>query len=178
VSGLLSVSEIRGFVPTDLSDASIQLLLDDALSEIDLRCGDRESQVDTLDGSAGRWIFPARAIESVTSIKERYRRYDDEITLAEDDYSIHDNGKSLLRELDGTNPRIGGWGVIVTVAYTPKDDLARRKRAQRDLVRIAIQHEGVSQQKAGNFSVSHVDYERERSRILRRLKSSNRRLLA
>lgn len=181
MSTLLSLAELRGVIPTDLSDASLQLFLGDAQAEISRRCGAHDSQIDTLDSAGDRWIFPTKPIGSVTSIKERLYRTSEEITLAENDYSIHDNGRSLLREPDGDNPRYIGWGRIVTVAYEPagaSDELSRRKRAQLDLVKLAIHHEGISQSKVGNLSVNHVDYERERSRILRRLAYSGRRMLS
>jgi len=182
VPALLSVAEVRGFVPTDLSDGSLQILLDDAGAEISRRCGAHDSQVDTLDSRGSRWIFPTKPVGSVTSIKERAYRYSDEETaLAENDYSVHDNGRSLLREPDGDNPRHIGWGRLVTVEYAPAgadDEESRRKRAQLDLVKLAIHHEGLSQQKVGNVQVSFPDYERERSRILRRLAYSGRRMLS
>ena len=186
---LLAPAEIRAHIPTDLIDSALQLLLDDAEAEIDLRCGTTAKQIDTRDGM-GQWIYPTRQIDTSPArlalivISERYTLFEgaeSEQVLATDDWSIHRNGTAILRESDGTHPSVEGWRGLITLEYFPAGgdaELARRKRAQLDLVRIAIQYQALKQQVSGNHTVSYIDCERERGRILRRLQRRNRMPLA
>ena len=185
---LLTAEQVRGHIQTDLDDAALGLLLADAEAEIVLRCGSATARTDTLRGESSDWIYPSIAIAAasdVTRVVERRARHvgdDTLVTLADDDWSLWHGGTALFREPQGANPPWRrGWAYLVTLEYRPAGgagEEARRKRAQLDLVRLAIQHPGIAQQTSGGYSASYRDYERERSRILRRLKHANRRPLA
>ena len=184
---LLGPEEIKQHVPTDLVDGALQLLLDDAEAEIDLRCGSISSQTDTRE-AAGDWIYPTRQIDTrpgkLITVTERYSRLegpDSTDRLASNDWTIYREGTALYREPDGAHPTSCGWRGIVTLTYVPaggEAEEARRKRAQLDLVRIALQYQALKQQVSGNYTASYIDCERERSRILRRLQRRNRMPLA
>ena len=167
---LLTVEKVKGFIETDQSDALLQLYMEDAEAEIIKRYGKHTAHTDTLEGGE-RLLFPTRAIHSVTSIKERRWGWtDEEITLGNSDYTLQDNGRSLLREIDGTNSWYR-WGTHVILEYVPLNETKERKRVQLDLVKLALRYEALQNERSGNYGATFVDYERERGKILRRLES-------
>ena len=184
---IVTAAEVRKFVPTDLDDAALGILIDDADAEILERCGSLDSETETharsnVGGGQGDWLHLRRRAASITSITER--RYEwtapaEAVVLAANDWTMHHSGRSLHREPDGDNANVYGWGQIVTVVHVPAGADSHRKRRRRaaiDLVQLAIRNEGLGAQTAGNHRVEFADYERERSRILRRLRYSGGRM--
>ena len=49
------------------------------------------------------------------------------------------------------------------------DDLARRKRVQLDLVKLAIEYRALKREESGHYEAEFPDYEQERAKILSRL---------
>ena len=49
------------------------------------------------------------------------------------------------------------------------EDLARRKRVQSDLVKLAIEYRALKREESGNYEAEFPDYEQERAKILSRL---------
>ena len=49
------------------------------------------------------------------------------------------------------------------------DDLARRKRVQLDLVKLAIEYRALKREESGHYEAEYPDYETEREKILSRL---------
>ena len=161
---LLTVADVREHFETDLSDAAIQRLLDDAERDIIARFGDHASATEEWL-SGGSILFTLRPISSVTSIAERVG--DTTTMLASDDY--RQIGRWMIERLDtGTNPA-SLWGDQVTVIYAPEDDTDRRKRVQLDLVKLAIQYDALRSRGAGDLTSSSPDYEDQRSALLARL---------
>ena len=187
---LLTTAQIRELIPTDLSDAALVLLMDDAEAEIELRCGKtgENAQTETHRGE-GSWLYLKRGVESesdIDSIEETTRQPSVIGTatvdvLAGNDWSLWYNGTALFREPNGDHPRTRGWGDVVVVTYTPaggEAENSRRKRALVDLVRLSMPDPSKASENSGNYSVTHRDIERERARILRRLHSRAQRPLA
>lgn len=162
---LLSPSVFKETYDTDLEDAPIQRLLDDAEDEIVKVFGATLTHVDWLPGRTAN-LFLSRAAASITTVVETISLTD--TTLAADDYELHHNGKSLWRKWDGTNGRLR-WGDRAKVTFVPVSDTSQRKRVQLDLVKLAIQYDGLQRSAVGNQTLVMGDYEEARRAILSRL---------
>ena len=158
---LLTPAAVKENFETDLDDVPLQRLLDDAESEIDRLFGKLASQTDTTEGFT-RSVFTSRPVSTVTSVTEII---DDVSTeLATDDYR-----RIGSREFRRTNGR-RLWGDEVAIVYAPVSDSNQRTRVQLDLVKLAVQYNGMkSEQLGAALKFEHVDYEKERSAILSRL---------
>ena len=172
---LLTTTEIRQHIETDLLDAALQLRIDEAEAEIIARYGAHSAARTErfTPGPADEYIWTSRPIGAVTSIKERYygTMGETEITLvADNDYFI-ESERQIRRKIGGSYPSTM-WRGLVTVVFTPATaDDARRKGVLIDLVKLALRYEGAQSTSMGDASVSHVDYPLERQRILSRLGS-------
>jgi hypothetical protein len=105
-------------------------------------------------------------ITAVLSITEGY----DLLSMTTVDatkYSLRANGMTIER-LDGT------WSRYVKVTYVPLQDVARRDGVVLDLVKLMLQYQGIQSESAGDYSATHLPYDRERTRILRRLFTAGR----
>ena len=162
---LLTPSRFKEAYDTDLEDAPIQRLLDDTEAEIVKVFGAAATHVDWLPGRTKN-IFLSRPAATITSIVETIALTD--TTLAADDYELQHNGKSLWRKWDGTNGRLR-WGDRAKVTFVPVGDLDQRKRVQLDLVKLAIQYDGLQRSAVGNQTLVMGDYEEARREILSRL---------
>ena len=159
---LLGTEELRGFLETSLTDDQLQLYLDDAEAEIVKRFGGHESQQENLRGISSS-LWPSRPIQAITRVTLDLG--DSTQDLQQSQYKVVHNGRAIVRK-DG-----GYWTPFVTVEYTPKSDVPQRKRVQLDLVKLAIKYDGSQEFQSGNYQTTHLDYERERTRLLRRLES-------
>lgn len=162
---LLTTTEIRSLVETDLSDAALTLLLDDADAEIVKGYGAHE-------GVRTERFYPNGGDASVflsadvnTALAVTVRRVGG-FGVGAETYLASAYEFGGPRELNLASSWSGGW---ITVAYTPVTELPRRKRVLADLVRLAISYDASTSSRLGDVSVSHVDYESERARILGRL---------
>ncbi len=159
---LLTTTQFLEHFDSDLATAALQRLLDDAEADIIRLYGPHASQVEYLLG--GEFcLFLARPATSVTQIVETVG--DTDTTLAANDYQLLHGGRTLQRDPDGDN---GGtiWGDRVKVTYVPSDDTASRKRVQLDLVKLAIQYEGLDSVRVGNVSADAGNYQQRRAEIL------------
>jgi len=168
MAALLAAADIRTHVDTDLVDAALTRLIDDADAEIISFAGAIASQVEEVHGCAlHESLTLSRRGSAVTTVVETVD--DTATTLAADDYSLRADGLTLDRLATGTNAR-ETWGDSVVVTYTPVDQTARRKRVLIDLVRLAVEHKALASESVGDYSATSVEYERERTRILSRLR--------
>lgn len=158
---LLTRTQFQGHFDTDLGNEAITRLLDDAEDEIIRLFGAHLTQVEHIDG-LGRLLFLQRRVASITSVVETVAEED--TTLAADDYLL-ENVRILRRLHDGTNGRVR-WGERVIVTYVPESETKRRKRVQIDLVKLAIQHEGLEISRIGNVRLDTPDYQERRMEIL------------
>lgn len=168
---LLSADEIRTHVETDLTDTALNRLIDDAEAEIIERHGPHAADGTIVEQHivqpGERRVFPRRKLNTGSAVVVTRRLPGalaaDATTATSDEYEVDTLGSIRLLAQ-------GVWGgMLVTITYTPVADAARRSRVLIDLVRIAVRYEGARQAGMGDLSVSHVDYERERSSILARL---------
>ena len=158
---LLTSEQFEEHFETDLSDDALDRLLNDAEDDIIRHFGPHTTQVEWIDG-LGRVLLLQRRVTSVTEVIETVAEED--TTLAADDYQI-ENARVLRRLNDGTNARTR-WGDRVKVTYVPESDTNRRKRVQLDLVKLAIQHEGLKSSGVGNLRLDTNDYQRRRQEAL------------
>jgi len=173
---LISPDDLRLAFETDLGDAALQLVIDDADSAIIARFGEHDATivaplVEQHDGGS-RHIFPGRKVDSVVVITEFWGGpgAEDETELTADDYRLEHAGGSLLRLTTGTNRR-GWWGRVV-LEYLPVTDNARRRRVELDLCKLALQYSALGSERAGDYSQTQLgDYQKERERLLSELVS-------
>jgi hypothetical protein len=161
-----TVTRLREFVTSGLSDAVLQTYLDAAMDAIDdalgpLTCKER------LHASRGDMLMLGREAESITSVVEDARNT--ALTLAADDYELSDSGQLLYRLRTGTNPR-WGWHGRVDVTYVRSDDMAERIRVAVALVQLDLGHApGLASQTIGTWSETYrndQDYAVQRDALL------------
>ena len=161
-----TVTRLREFVTSPLSDAVLQTYLDAAMDAIDdvlgpLTCKER------LHASRGDLLMLGREAESITSVVEDARV--SALTLAADDYELSDSGQTLYRLRTGTNPR-WGWHGRVDVTYVRSDDVAERVRVAVALVQLELDRRpGVASESIGTYFVSFradADYATQRDALL------------
>lgn len=170
---LLSVTEVRQHVETDLGDDALTRLVEDADLEIIDRLGALTSQVEVLDGEGLQVLPLARKASSITTVVERIEETD--YALAANDYELLSDKFQLLRK-QGTNYPSVSWRGRVTVTYVPYDETASRKRLLADLVRLAVEYTANKSVSIGDASKASVVYQDEREALFRALLLRNRRL--
>jgi hypothetical protein len=166
---LLTTTEIREHVDTDLSEAALQRLIDAAEDEITQRYG-AHAEAGTVEEqfypSAGEnFLFPSRKVNTAVAvvITRQLEGESTATTAAASEYVFDDPHRIRLLAEDV-------WADhVVTVTYTPVTDGDRRKGVLIDLVKLACRYEALSSSRMGDMSVNHVEYERERGAILGRL---------
>lgn len=165
---LLTTAEIKTHIETDLPEAALQRLIDDAEALIVEKYGANHSTTPlTLQMDGGeRKLFLSRRAASISAVRE-YDADDETTTLETNDYRFR-KGQYLERLSTGTNP-MDYWGTIVEVDIIPVNDTARRKRVLIDLVQLAIRYNAVHSEKVGDYSVTNVDYQVEREKLLKSL---------
>jgi hypothetical protein len=146
-----SVTRLREFVTSSLSDAALQTYLDAAMAAIDDVLGPLTA-TDRLSAS-GDLLRLSRAAESITTVVEDARWA--VLTLADDDYELSDSGQVLYRLSSGTNPR-WYWHGRVDVTYVRRDDPATRLRVAVALVDLELtQSTGLASQSIGTWSETY-----------------------
>lgn len=130
VSPYLTVDELRDFVSSTLSDASLQLLLDAAYDEIEDAAPSAEV-AELIGPVRGDLIMLGRAAASVEHV------YENDVEIAADDYELRPSGTTLRRLSTGTNPAYA-WRGRVDVRYLPDVDTTVRKRVQLELVKLDL----------------------------------------
>lgn len=161
----LTVAQVKEHIETDLPASALQRLIDDAYAEIEKRFGaEAVAPATTVSDSivgAGRKLFLARPVSSITSVAVTVGTTT--TVLAASDYRLRLGGRVLDRLTTD-------WTGLVEVVFVPRD--ATRDRVAVDLVKLAVQYEGVSSEKVGDTSTSHLDYSKERERLLQALAPS------
>jgi hypothetical protein len=168
VATLITPAQLRDHVETDLVDAALQRIIDDADAAIIRRFGDHTANIVETRTGGGRLIFLDRPALSISSISEHLGMpfEEDTTVLAVDDYRLWYGGHAIERLASGTNARTT-WGDRVVVTYAPIQEIARRTRVEIDLCKLAIQHDATRQTTAGDYSQTNPnDYQAARERIL------------
>jgi hypothetical protein len=169
-----TVTALREFVTSTLSDAALGKYLDAALEAIDEELGPL-NVTERLGPVRGDMLALSQEAESITSVVEDWRS--SALTLAADDYELSDSGEVLYRLRTGTNPR-WHWHGHVKVTYVRTDDPAGQIRVAVALVQLDLTHApGLSSQQIGTWteqysSNSVMNYEIERASILATLSGS------
>lgn len=166
---LLTTTEIREHIDTDLSEAALQRLIDAAEDDITLRYGAHaeagtvEEQFYPSEGET--FLFPSRKVNTGSAIVITRQLDGESVATTADasEYAVDDPHRIRLLQSDV-------WADhVVTVTYTPVTDGDRRKGVLIDLVKLACRFEALQSSRMGDASVSHVEYERTRNAILGRL---------
>lgn len=152
---ILTATQLREHIETDLSDDALTRLASAAESLILDVTGSLTSQVDTLRTQAEQTLFTTRGVLTITTIKERDFPDDDQTTLSSDDFRLV-SGYMVKRLRQGTNPRIF-WAAEVEVTYAPDIDTAMVEGVQIELVRLAVVNAGAQRERHGDFDFWHQD---------------------
>lgn len=165
---LLTVTQLREHVETDLPDAALERILDAEDAEIVRRFGSATSASETLAGNA-LLLFLSRSPGTISTITETEADNLTTTTLAADDYRLWPGG-ILERLATGTNGR-SAWAPVVTVTYAPTDDQAQRIHTLIQVCQLAARYTGVVQESVGqgDYAITLQDYRRERERLLSQL---------
>ena len=145
-----SVTRLREFVTTSLSDSALQVYLDAAMDAIDdvlgpLVCHER------IRSCRGDMLPLGREAESITSVVEGWGA----ATLAADDYELSDSGMVLYRLHTGTNPR-HHWQGPVRVTYVREDAAAERVRVAVALVYLDLNNKpGLASEQIGTWQIAY-----------------------
>ncbi len=176
---ILSATELRQHIETDLSDTAIDRLGSAAEQLIIREAGDITALTETFNEEGyprgrERIIYLARTVTSITSIKEREHFDDDQTTLSTDDYR-QEGGRRLIRLREGTNSRLF-WAPHTEVVYVPVVDSDLREIVQINLVKLAVMYSGAQKEKQGDFDFWHLDYATETRAHLAQLNNSKNRM--
>ena len=156
-------------VETDLGDDALVRLIADGESDIIRGFGPHITQTDQMEElQLSTQVFLSRVADTILSVTETVG--DTETVLAADDYELLFNGRVLKRLNGGTNARYT-WGDFLTIQYTPVDDASRRTRILIDLCKLSIEYNAKKSEGTGDYRMTAVDYENERTKILSRLQS-------
>jgi hypothetical protein len=167
---------VKEHFETDLADAALQRIIDAEDKEITSRYGSNTSltepyTLETPDGQPARrrYIWTKQKISSITSVKEGVTFAAGDLTtlVVTTDYRILYDGR-LLERVD-TN-----FLQKVEIIYVPATDVKRRDMVTIDLVKLAIQNQGLKSEKVGDYSATFVDYQQEREKVLSTLNSGRR----
>lgn len=170
MAALITVEDIQEHLEADMNPLALARLIDAADADIVESYGAHNeggagSSTDQyMGGDTG--LFLNRAYATLTSVTETRGTVD--TVLAADDYRVWHGNRTLERIATGTNPQ-SYWGERVVVVTVPFDDDAKRIMATIDLVKLALQYNGLRSERAGDYRSDSADFEKDRLAILRRL---------
>lgn len=139
---MLTVTQLRRFVPTALEDADLQGLLNAAYQAIDPRLpSGPQTELLTVGADVLVLSLPATSISSIV---------DRSIELEADDYEVI--SPTMLRRLTtGTNPTRLWYRPLVTYVAAAAD--AERDRMAIDLVKLELNFQpGLTSRRIGEYS--------------------------
>jgi hypothetical protein len=171
---LLTATQLREHLDTDLGDTALGRLAEDADDEITRRYGAHTGNVsETYRPPPGSCLLHLnRQVSAIVSITETYPGVAGETSdvLVAADYAVE--GKRTLRRKTGGSFSAIQWAPLTVVVYTPTDDSDRRKRVLIDLVRLALRYNAAQSDRVGDVTITYADYARERELLLRVLAPS------
>ena len=171
---LLTATEVRQHIETDLGDTALDRLINDADLEIIDRLGAVASQTEVFKEPSNKHIILARKASSISSVVERI--IDTDYTLAASDYTLMGDGYTVER-LQGSGYPNNIWQGIVTIVYVPPDETASRKRLLVDLVKLTLAYDGRLSSGIGDVRVQGFsDYQAQRNALFDALQSRGRRM--
>lgn len=166
---LVSVARVRATVPTDLDDASLVELIQEAEAEVVARCGphgDGESAItEAYNVSGAPNVFLRRQPVSVTLVTSTALGGSITSTVEASSYQLIAAESRLLA--------VGGsWGSgSLSVTYIPADDRPLRRRIITELVRLTLNQTALAGESvAGEYSYSApASFEAKRAALFRQL---------
>lgn len=161
---LLTVTEIREQVQTDLTNAALKKIYDAELKRIEVKVGKTSAVIETKFAGGLVDLFTQRPIGTINSINERKTPAATQVTLATNDYRAF-GPRGLRRLATGTNGA-SYWGQEVVIDYDPVDDIDRRNLALVELVRIAVEERALASEKDGDYQATYRDPKRARRETL------------
>jgi hypothetical protein len=166
---LITPTNIREHIETDLTDAALQRLIAAADQEIVETLGEHNPTGTVTETHVGgdKGLFLNRPAASITSITE-YRGTTTTVLVAADWRAWYGNRVLERLSLDATNPQ-GEWAERVDVVYTPVDDDNARIGATIDLVNLAIRYTGLQSERVGDYASTAMHHAKERGHIIARL---------
>lgn len=169
---LLTLAECRDKVQTSLTDAKLQVVIDNEEAEIVRRYGahyDGATTVTEVVSGGGCDVCLKRPVASITSITEASSLGGTPTTLASTAYYLWASQGRITRLSEGT-----AWLRQVTVVYVPADDSAKRKQVIVELVRLALEQTAMETESVGGeYSYKAPDWEAKRVRLYSRLTFPN-----
>ncbi len=170
---ILSATQLREHIETDLGDTALDRLAAAAESLIEAVIGPVAARTETLRGG-GKTIYATAAVTSVTSIKERDFVEDAQVTLSSDDWRL-EGGFRFIRLNNGTNAR-EFWANHVEFIYTPEVDTGMIQAVQITLVKGAVVYSGAQGEEFGDVVFEHPDLAAETKAALLPLNNSRNRM--
>lgn len=168
---MITVSDLRGRVETDLDDFLLQRIIDAGQEEIARLVG--PTTVTETHYAHGRSrVILGRKPASITSVTERRMVLDNPVMLAADDWRQL-SPFILLRLPNGTNPA-GAWGAEVVVTYSRDVDEALRDRVALDLAAMDAEFRPHESENFGDVKIGSGDYRERRTALLAQLAEPRR----
>lgn len=166
----VDAATLREHIETDLGDDALGRLIADAYAFCDLRVGPAGAQSVVIP-AGDRFLMLPRPVASADDVAIVERFGTEEAALVEGTDWRWLGGRTLERLSGGS---VVFWGYAygagdIVVTYTPKDDEAMRDRVVIDLCKLAIAHNALQQERAGDYAATSKDYAAERERIVRQL---------
>jgi hypothetical protein len=168
---LVTPTQVREHVPTDLVDAALQRVIDAVEEFIVEAVGDLDVGSEEFQEEPSSLLYLRRPALSLTGVTEYWGT--DVTVLASNDYELRGDGRELARLSTGTNAS-DVWGNRVIVTYVPKANTMQRILATIDLVRLAVNETGLASASDGDHSESRLNIAQERRRIIETLKRRHR----
>jgi hypothetical protein len=141
---LLTATQLKEHLETDLGDDALQRILDAEEGEITRRYGAIATETDILPGGDSMLTLSRKA-SSITSVTELVSTTS--TALATDDWRAWADHR-LERLATGTNARTT-WGDRVTVVYTPVDRTDQRTLVLVQLCKLALVYGGLASESIG-----------------------------
>ncbi len=151
---ILSATQLREHIETDLGDTALDRLAAAAESLIEAVIGPVSARTDDLKGGVKR-IYTTAAVTTITSIKERDFADDDQVTLSANDWR-KEAGFRFIRLNNGDNAR-ELWAEEVEIIYAPEVDTGMIQGVQITLVKQAVVYSGAQRETFGDVDFWHPD---------------------
>lgn len=156
---LLSIDEVRALVPTDLTNAQLQAVIEREEAIFVARYGahyvDDDTEVEETIAAYGYDLFVSRPVTSITSVVSG------STTITAAAYTLY-AGTGWLKLNSGM------WPASVVVTYVPANDNSLRKSVLIELIRLALSRTALKGESvAGEYSYSAPDWDAARAAIYR-----------
>ena len=174
---LLNLEQVRDVVKTDISDEMLQVYVDAAEGDILRFAGPHGTTVThskPLQATRSTYVLLPRRAKEILSVEI------DDGAIEPDEYQVEHQGLAVRiwfnRPYSWSTASYARFNWQVSITYTAEDDRPQRRRALLQLVRLAVQEDGLANERVGDYSRTSVNYGKERRRILAPLRSPHARM--